>query len=137
MVFTDFGTLELTRCNLNIEVGEDEQKFLSFTTPDGVLYVTHPMNMEGTNTLMLPFDSGRVDNHNIYSLGSDAFASTDLTDTLTIPGGLSTDYYFIQPTSSVTSGETFWVEALSGQVIVHRANGTDSGLTYNWRRFRQ
>lgn len=71
--------------------------------------------------------------------GSDSFATTAETDTVTISGALDTDYYFLTPTGSsidADSDDLLMAEAGTGQLIVHRpANGT-SGLTYNWLRVR-
>lgn len=110
-----------------------------FEQGDGILYLTTPSSLEGSNTLSFPFDSGRIDNHNVTSLGTDAFSGTATNDTVTIAGALETDLYFIQASGSIApnANDRFAVEALDGKLIVHRASSGTSGLVYNWRRLRQ
>jgi hypothetical protein len=112
---------------------------IAFEQADGVLYLTTPANIEGTATVTIPFDSGRVDVHNVTSLGSDAFAGYATTDTVSVPGALSTDLYSLTPGVSIDGPAT---EPLSGQAfdgyfIVYRASGNEADLPYTWRRFRQ
>ena len=136
------GTLYLEYMHLNIgSINDNGEQGISFEQPDGKLYLYASPNMDATVVQTFPFDSGRVDVHNVLSLGQDSFDGVTTEDTVTVSGALSTDIYFITPTGLAPS-EIFSVEALTDKFVVHRVGShplTDlvEGQTYNWRRFRQ
>jgi hypothetical protein len=114
---------------------------ITFETADGVLYLNAP-TLTSTNVLTLPEDSGRVDNHNVTSLGTGSFTGTGTFDTVSIPGALSTDYYFLQPILGASDvipdpQDQLFPVAENDRLVVIRPSSGSSGLTYNWRRFRQ
>ena len=70
--------------------------------------------------------------------GSDSFTTTATTDTVTVAGGASTDYYFVQATGAAapSANDAMRIEALTGKFVVWRAASGTSGLTYNWFRIK-
>ena len=69
--------------------------------------------------------------------GTDAFATTDVADTLVMAGGTTNSIYMVsvKDVSPVAADLLSW-QAKTDTLIVHRAAGTTSGLTYSWMRLK-
>ena len=70
------------------------------------------------------------------SRGSDSFAGTALTDTVTVSDATVNDFYWITKTGSTGTTDNITVQATATGFVLHRTVGTTSGLAYNWLRIK-
>ena len=70
--------------------------------------------------------------------GAHSFTTTAQTDTVTISGATSSDFYYMQPvgTAALILADALRAEAITGKLVVHRGVAGTSGLTYNWLRIK-
>ena len=73
------------------------------------------------------------------TIGVDAFTTTAQTDTVTIAGATTGDFYLVcgKYTAGVDQQDVLQWQAASGKLIVHRLASGESALGYTWIRFKE